>query len=124
MDEDDLVACRRLSALLGMQQDHVEAVSADPAELAAARRSLEAAARERERMLAEWASVPGRLASVATSFAVGPEVLLADVAAMRWTAARAHMAPVLQRLARAEASAAAPRPGSMGEVADLGEPRA
>jgi hypothetical protein len=128
--DDDRAVCRRLAERLAMLQDQVESVIDDPTALADTRRELEAAAGERDRLLARWAAVPARLLALAAAteraqatsarllaahpgslavkvppaFGVAPAVLLADVEAMRWTAARAHIASVLNPLDRAEAS--------------------
>jgi len=138
---DDLVACERLAAHLGIQELHVSEVRrrlhGDPSsreltdELRRTLTSLRAAADERDRLLTQWATVPGRLVVLGEARAraeareattsgrskVPPVVLpdlesvapgasvasLADVAAMPFTSARALMSPVLQRLERAEA---------------------
>ncbi len=141
----DLVVAERLSAELGMQVNHVASlrdrlhvrsdVAVVAAESAAVRASLEAAARERARLLAQWAEVPARFAelvaievrvrevadrcrakvrqapllAVPSVAAIEAEVSQAsevDISLLPWVGARARVAPLLTKLERVGAALA------------------
>lgn len=141
----DLMVAERLSAELGMQVNHVASlrdrlhvrsdVAVVAAEAATVRASLEAAARERTQLLAQWAEVPARVAELAaievrvrevadrcrakvrqapllavpSVAAIETEVdhtSAAEISLLPWVGARALVAPLLSKLDRVGAALA------------------
>ena len=123
----DLMVAERLSAELGMQVNHVASlrdrlhvrsdVAVVAAEAATVRASLEAAARERTQLLAQWAEVPARVAELAAIEVRVREVAdrcrakvrqapLLAVPSVPWVGARALVAPLLSKLDRVGAALA------------------